>query len=92
MKLPGRTGTIFAGLLVLWSVILISGFLTWLIVNAKDPKISQLWQYAGGIITAILGPAGVNLSVNEVRKALENGRIQLLKKQVVKEENKDAED
>jgi cobalamin biosynthesis protein CobD/CbiB len=87
MKVAMRTGTKFAGLLVLWAVLLISGFLTWLIVNAKDPKISQLWQYAAGIIAAILGPAGINLSVNEVRKALENGGIQLLKKQ-----NKKAED
>jgi chromate transport protein ChrA len=92
MKLPGRTGTIIAGLLVLWSVVLISGFIIWLIVNAKDPKISQLWQYAGGIITAILGPAGINLSVNEVRKALENGGIQLLQRKTVKKESKDMED
>jgi cobalamin biosynthesis protein CobD/CbiB len=82
MKLPGRTGTKFAGLLVLWAVLLVSGFLLWLMANLKDPKISQLWQYTAGIITAILGPAGINLSVNEVRKALENGGIQFLKRKV----------
>jgi hypothetical protein len=82
MKLPGRTGTKFAGLLVLWAVLLVSGFLFWLMANSKDTKISQLWQYAPGIITAILGPAGINLSVNEVRKALENGGMQLLKRKV----------
>jgi cobalamin biosynthesis protein CobD/CbiB len=85
MKLPGRTGTIFAGLLVLWSVVLISGFLIWLIVNAKDPKISQLWQYAAGIITAILGPSGINLAVNEVRKTLENGGVPFFRRPVKKE-------
>jgi hypothetical protein len=87
MKASMRTGTKFAGLLVLWAILLISGFLIWLIVNARDPMIGQLWQYAAGIITAILGPAGINLSVNEVRKALENGVFRLLKRT----ENKDGE-
>ncbi len=72
-----RTGTKFAGLLVLWSVVLISCLVAWLIVNNKSEEAQKVWQYLPAIITAILGPAGLNLGINEVRKALENGGLKV---------------
>jgi|GEM_PF-6108870 len=69
-----RTGTKFAGLLTLWAVVLISGLFLWLIIS-DSPITNTVWPIMPQIITAILGTAGLNLSVNEVRKALENGAL-----------------
>ena len=76
----GRTGTKFAGALVLWAVVVITALIIWLIFNADNPIAERVWPHLPAIITAILGPAGINLSVNEVRKALENGGFKIFEK------------
>lgn len=76
----GRTGTKFAGALVLWAVVIITALIIWLIADRENPVADKVWPHLAGIITAILGPAGLNLSVNEVRKALENGGLNMFGK------------
>jgi chromate transport protein ChrA len=73
----GRTGTKFAGALVLWAVVIITALIVWLILIGDNPTADKVWSNLPAIITAILGPAGLNLGINEVRKALENGGLNL---------------
>jgi len=77
-----RTGTKFAGLLVLWAVTAISALIVWLTKLGDHPVVDKVWPNLAAIITAILGPAGLNLSVNEVRKALENGGLNIFGRKV----------
>ena len=70
-----RTGTKFAGLLVMWAVAVISLLFWWLIINDQNPVTEKIWPLMPAIITAILGPAGLNMGVNEVRKAIESGGL-----------------
>jgi chromate transport protein ChrA len=70
-----RTGTKFAGLLTLWAVMIVTVLFIWLMVNANNSYVNAIWQYIPAILTAILGPVGINLGVNEVRKAFENGDL-----------------
>lgn len=70
-----RTGTKFVGLLIWWAITVITGLIAWLMVNASNPNIQTVWQYLPAIIAAILGPPGIGLGINEVRKAVESGKL-----------------
>jgi len=77
-----RTGTKFAGTLALWAVVVITALVIWLMYVGDGPIADKVWPNLAAIITAILGPAGLNLSVNEVRKALENGGLNIFGRKV----------
>lgn len=77
-----RTGTKFAGLLVLWAVTVITALIVWLIKLGDHPVAAKVWPNLPTIITAILGPSGLNMCVNEVRKALENGGLNIFGRKV----------
>mgnify|MGYP007126152566 FL=1 len=70
-----RTGTKFAGFLILWATSLITALIIWLISIGDNPIADKVWSNLSAIITAILGPPGLGLTVNEARKAIESGGL-----------------
>jgi len=67
-----RTGTKFAGVALLWGVIMTSAVIvTMLILTARNPEYKDLWNYVPAIITALLGQGVLNFCGVELRKALE---------------------
>lgn len=74
MKNRVRLGTKIALCHVAWAVSTVTAFLIWLmVVTPKNPELAKLiWPEVWKIIGAIIGPSGLNLGVNEVRKLFEN--------------------